>query len=243
MWLLHPPAMLITPSRLVVGPGTTFRRTPRGVRSLSVHSALIAAGDPTAVNLPGHLGYLALALLVGGESLGLLVPGETAILTAGVLARTGRLDIGVVLPVAAAAAIAGDGIGYLLGRRGVRTLLLIRGPLHEHRARLAERSEVFFARYGAPAVFIGRWVAFARVTVPWLAGASRMPPRTFFSYNVLGGISWSATVALAGYFIGAAAAAIFTAATIVALTVLLALGVRAVRQRRRAPHGGRSGGG
>jgi membrane-associated protein len=233
--------MLTMRARLVVGPGTTFRRTARGVRSLCVHSALIAAGDPAAVNLPGHLGYLALALLVGGESLGLLLPGETAILTAGVLARSGRLDIGVVLPVAAAAAIAGDGIGYLLGRRGVRTLLVIRGPLYEHRMRLAERGEVFFARSGGPAVFIGRWVAFARVTVPWLAGASRMPPRTFFLYNALGGITWSATVALAGYILGAAAAAIFTAVTIAALAVLLALGLRTARRRRRARRANQSG--
>jgi undecaprenyl-diphosphatase len=186
------------------------------------------------VSLPSHLGYLALALIVGGESLGLLLPGETAILTAGVLARSGRLELGLVLPIAATAAIAGDGIGYTLGRRGVRTLLVLNGPLRERRVRLVEQGERFFERHGGPAVFLGRWLVFARVTVPWLAGASRMPPRRFFLYNSLGGISWSATVALAGYALGLAAGAIFASTTVVLLALLLALALRAAWRRRGA---------
>ena len=197
-----------------------------------VHHALIPADDGATVSLPSHLGYLGLALIVGGESLGLLLPGETAILTAGVLARSGRLELGLVLPIAAAAAIAGDGIGYMLGRRGVRTLLVLNGPLRERRVRLVEQGERFFERHGGPAVFLGRWLVFARVTVPWLAGASRMPPRRFFLYNSLGGISWSATVALAGYALGLAAGAIFASTTVALLALLLALALRAAWRRR-----------
>ena len=197
-----------------------------------VHHALIPADDGATVSLPSHLGYLALALIVGGESLGLLLPGETAILTAGVLARSGRLELGLVLPIAAAAAIAGDGIGYMLGRRGVRTLLVLNGPLRERRVRLVEQGERFFERHGGPAVFLGRWLVFARVTVPWLAGASRMPPRRFFLYNSLGGISWSATVALAGYALGLAAGAIFASTSVALLALLLALALRAAWRRR-----------
>lgn len=195
------------------------------------------------MDLPGHLGYLGLALLVGGESLGLVLPGETAILAAGVLARSGRLDIEVVLPVAAASAIAGDGIGYRLGRRGARMLLVMRGPLRERRARLAERGEDFFARYGGRAVFLGRWLAFARVTGPWLAGASRMPARTFLLFNALGGGTWSATVALAGFTLGAAAGAIFASTTVASLVVLVVLALTAARRRRDARRHSRSGGG
>jgi membrane-associated protein len=171
---------------------------------------------------------------VGGESLGLLLPGETAILAAGVLAGSGRLEIALVLAVAAAAAIGGDAIGYLLGRRGVRMLLVGRGPLRAHRARLVERGEGFFARYGGRAVFLGRWLVFARVTVPWLAGASRMPARTFLLFNALGGATWSATVALAGYALGPAAGAIFVLTTVAALAVVAVLGLTAALRRRRA---------
>jgi membrane-associated protein len=191
------------------------------------------AGEGAAVSLPAHLGYPALALLVGGESLGLLLPGETAILTAGVLAREGQLEIGLVLPIAAAAAIAGDAIGYVLGRRGGRLFLVMRGPLRERRVRLIEQGERFFARRGAPAVFLGRWLVFARVTVPWLAGASRMPPRKFFLYNALGGTSWAATVALAGYALGLAAGVIFASTTLVLLALAVVLGLRAAWRRWR----------
>jgi membrane-associated protein len=183
---------------------------------------------------PENLGYLGLALLVGGESLGLILPGETAILAAGVLARDGRLQIGLVLPVAALAAIAGDNLGFLLGRRGGRMLLLARGPFRTHRVRLVERGERFFARYGGHAVFLGRWLVFARITVPWLAGASRMPQREFMPWNALGGITWSASVGLAGYVFGVAASAIFASTTVVLLTVLLAFGLTAAWRRVRS---------
>jgi membrane-associated protein len=186
--------------------------------------------------VPANLGYVGLALLVGGESLGLILPGETSILAAGVLAREGRLQIALVLLVSALAAIVGDNLGYLLGRRGGRMLLLARGPLRAHRLRLVERGERFFARYGGHAVFLGRWLVFARITVPSLAGASRMPQRGFMLWNALGGISWSASVSLAGYALGVAAGAIFASTTVVTLVVLLGLGLttgwRRVRSRR-----------
>lgn len=185
------------------------------------------------MTLPTNLGYLGLALLVGGESLGLILPGETAILAAGVLAREGRLQIALVLPVAALAAIIGDNLGYLLGRRGGRMLLLARGPLRAHRVRLVERGERFFARYGGHAVFLGRWLVFARVTVPWLAGASRMPQRGFLLWNALGGVTWSASVGLAGYALGVAASAIFASSTAVGLILLAGAGLTAAWRRRR----------
>ena len=186
------------------------------------------------MELSTNVGYPALALLVGGESLGLILPGETAILAAGALARDGHLQIALVIPIAAVAAILGDNIGYLLGRRGARQLLLLRrGPLKDHRARLVSEGEHFFNRYGGRSVFLARWVVVARVTAPWLAGASRMPVRSFFVWNALGGITWSASVALAGYVLGAAASAIFASATVILILVLLSAGLRAAWRRRR----------
>ena len=174
-----------------------------------------------------------MALLVGGESLGLLLPGETAILAAGVLARDGHLHIGLVIAIAAAAAIVGDNLGYLLGRRGARQLLLARrGPLRKHRARLVRDGERFFERYGGRSVFLARWVVVARITAPWLAGASRMPRRRFLLWNAAGGIAWSATVALAGYALGAAASAIFASTTVILVVVFLVTLVRFARKRR-----------
>jgi membrane-associated protein len=197
------------------------------------HLNLIASSDARVVTLPANLGYAGLALLVGGESLGLILPGETAILAAGVLAREGHLQIALVVPVAVLAAIVGDNIGYLLGTRGARMLLLARGPLRERRASVVQSGERFFARYGGRAVFLGRWIAFARITVPWLAGASRMSQRRFVLWNALGGITWATSVALAGYALGAAASAIFASTTVAVVLLALALALSAAWRRRR----------
>jgi membrane-associated protein len=151
-----------------------------------------------------------------------------------VLARDGHLEIGLVIAVAAIAAIAGDNVGYLLGRRGARHLLLLRrGPLREHRVRLVSEGERFFDRYGGRSVFLARWVVVARMTAPWLAGASRMPWRPFLLWNAVGGVTWSATVALAGYALGAAAGAIFAATTLILVVALLVALIVSSRSRSR----------
>ena len=185
------------------------------------------------MSVPAHLGYVALALLVGGESLGLLLPGEAALLAAGVLAHEGRLDVALVVAIAALAAIVGDNIGYVLGRRGGRMLLTVRGPLRERRRRALREGERFFARHGARAVFLGRWVAVARVTVPWFAGGSRMPWRTFLLLNALGGVSWVTTVVFAGYAFGAGAAVAFGSVGIALLGLVLVLAAAAAWRARR----------
>src|SRR5947207_1679021 len=106
------------------------------------------------IHIPSRLGYLVLAGLVGSESTGIPVPGETALITAAILAHHGRLQIELVIPIAAAAAIVGDNIGYLIGRTGGRALLLRHGPLEERRKEFLERGEPFFARHGPKAVFL-----------------------------------------------------------------------------------------
>ena len=183
--------------------------------------------------LPAHLGYVGLALLVSGESLGLFLPGEATLLAAGVLAREGSLEIALVILVAAVAAIVGDNVGFVLGRRGGRHLLLRKGPFLAPRVALLRRGEDFFDRHGGSSVFLARWIAVARVTAPWLAGAGRMPPRRFLLWNALGGITWSAAVGLAGYVIGAAANALLPAETVL-LVLLVAAGALAAVGRHRS---------
>jgi membrane-associated protein len=157
------------------------------------------------MNLAPVLVYAGLALLIAGESAGVPLPGETSLVAAAVLAAAHRLSLPLVIGVAAAAAIAGDNMGYLIGRRGVRSLLL-RGRFLAERRRLAlERAERFFARRGRTAVFFGRWLPWLRVTVAWLAGAGRMRWQTFVVWNALGGLAWATTIGVAVYLVGAAA--------------------------------------
>jgi membrane protein DedA with SNARE-associated domain len=182
-------------------------------------STIVLVALPTS-----GLAYLVLALLVGGESSGLPIPGETALITGAVLASQGKLALPAVVGAAAAGAIVGDNIGYLLGRQGARRLLLRPGRFETARRGFLERGEAFFERHGPKTVFFGRWLPFLRVTAALLAGAHRMRWTTFLAWNALGGISWAISVGIAGYILGQAAFAILhTAGLVVAAAVVVAV--------------------
>lgn len=181
-------------------------------------------------------GYLALAGLVAGESGGLPLPGETALLAAAVLAHQGHLSIVLVIAVAAVAAMVGDNLGYLLGRRGVRRLFERPGRRQARRLRLMRRGDSFFARYGPKAVFLGRFVTGVRVVVAWLAGADRMPWPSFLVWNAAGAIAWATIVGLAGFLAGAAGQSLvggLGAGALIAAVVAAAVALAVVRERRR----------
>jgi membrane-associated protein len=147
-------------------------------------------------------GYPLLFALVMSESSGVPVPGETALITAAVLASQGKLQIELVIGLAAAAAIVGDNIGYLIGRKGGRWLLERPGFMHRQRLRVLEAGEPFFEKHGPKAVFFGRFVLGLRVWASWLAGATRMRWTSFLLWNALGGITWAVTIGLIAYFLG-----------------------------------------
>ena len=124
-------------------------------------------------------GYPLLFLMVMAETSGLPIPGETALITAAVLAGQGKLEIGIVIALAAAAAIVGDNIGYLIGRKGGRWVLERPGAFQGQRQEVLRVGEPFFEVHGAKAVFFGRFILGLRVWASWLAGATRMPWHTF----------------------------------------------------------------
>jgi membrane-associated protein len=189
------------------------------------------------IDVAANLGYPVLFVLIAIETMGIPVPGETALITAAILAARGRLDITVVIALAAAAAILGDNVGFAIGRRfGRRLLLWDGGPFPRHRRRLLEVGEPFFRRHGAKAVFLGRWATGLRITAAWLAGANRMPWPTFLFWNALGGIAWATSVGLLAYYAGHTAETIVkTAGWAGAAAVVLAVGAlySAARLRRR----------
>ncbi|TML98446.1 MAG: DedA family protein [Actinobacteria bacterium] len=192
-------------------------------------------------HLPASLAYAALAGLVGGESMGVPLPGETALIAAAVLAQQGHLQISAVIAVAAGAAILGDNLGFVLGRRGGRWLLERPGPFEHHRRGLLERGEPFFARHGPKAVFLGRWVTGLRIAAAWLAGINRMRWPVFALWNALGGIAWATTVGVLAYVVGHAAEQLVRRAGLAGLAALAVLAIalsirrRVRRSRRPAP--------
>jgi membrane-associated protein len=150
-------------------------------------------------------GYPLLVLIVMGESSGIPMPGETALITAGVLASAGKLKIELVIPLAAGGAIIGDNLGYLFARKGGRWLLERPGRFQRQRMEVLIIGEQFFERHGPKAVFLGRFILGLRTWASWLAGATRMPWKAFLFWNALGGICWATAVGLITYALGQSA--------------------------------------
>jgi membrane protein DedA with SNARE-associated domain len=188
------------------------------------------------INVPAGIGYPLLFGFVAAESAGALVPGETSLIVAAALAGQGRLSLPLVIAVAASAAIVGDNVGYVIGRRGLRRLLDRPGRWAAGRRRLVGRGEVFFARSGSAAVFFGRWLPGLRVAASWLAGANRMPWRRFLLWNALGGITWATTVGVLAYVLGRSASGSLGAIGFIGLgAAVLVYVIKRVRHLRARP--------
>jgi membrane protein DedA with SNARE-associated domain/membrane-associated phospholipid phosphatase len=141
-----------------------------------------------------------LAFLETGAFIGLIAPGESAILIGGVVAGQGQISIYILIGLVWACAVAGDLTSYLLGRRLGRSFLERHGPrlkITEERLRYVED---FFARRGGITILIGRFIGLVRAIAPFIAGASKMPLRTFLPYDVLGAGLWGSLFCLLGYF-------------------------------------------
>jgi membrane protein DedA with SNARE-associated domain/membrane-associated phospholipid phosphatase len=194
----------------------------------------------TIAGLVASHGYTILFLLVGLESLGIPVPGETALVTAAALAALGHLSIYAVVATAVAAAIIGDNGGYWIGREGGIALIQRYGRVLHLNASHLERAHAFFERHGAKTIFIGRFIALLRTWAAVLAGAARMPYGTFMLYNALGGVCWSVVFGALGYLFGRnlpqleryIGQASLAGALLVALVVGLVLGWRWFERNR-----------
>jgi membrane protein DedA with SNARE-associated domain len=183
-------------------------------------------------------GYPLLFLVVMAESSGMPVPGETGLIAAAVAASQGKLQIELVIPIAALAAIVGDNIGYQIGRKGGRWLLERPGRFQRQRRQVLITGEPFFERHGPKAVFFGRFLLGLRVWASWLAGATHMRWRSFVLWNAVGGICWASAIGLLAYFLGNAAGnAIQTFGLFGLLAVVLVVGGFVIvhfRHRRHA---------
>ena len=189
------------------------------------------------IEIPANVGYAAVFALIAVETMGIPVPAETALIAAALLAHDHQMDVATLTVIAATAAILGDNVGFAIGRKVGRRVLLAPGPFERHRRRVIEVGEPFFERHGPKAVFLGRWVAGLRITSAWLAGVNRMSWPTFLFWNALGGICWAISIALAAYFAGRGAERIVNVAGVGGAVVVVAGGLvllLIVRRRRRA---------
>ncbi|WP_371400819.1 DedA family protein [Kribbella sp. NBC_00662] len=188
------------------------------------------------LGLHGLAVYAVVGLLVFAEDalfVGFVLPGETAAVLGGVAAALGHASLAAVLAVVIGAAVLGDTIGYEVGRHFGPRLLASR--FLQRRAGRLDAARRQLAGRGGTAVFLARFVAFFRATMPALAGASGMRYLKFVSFNAAGGIVWGTAVVLVGYLAGNSYTKVEKtfgrlAALVVAAVVVVAIVVWRVRR-------------
>jgi membrane-associated protein len=149
-------------------------------------------------------GLLVVALIVFAESgilLGFILPGDSLLLTAGLFAGQGKLPIGWLVPIVIISAILGYQVGYMFGERAGPRLFKRKGGILL-RADYIQKTEKFFAKYGALTVVGARFIAHVRTFVSVVAGASSMDKRKYFLCNVIGAVLWGGGLTMLGYWLG-----------------------------------------
>jgi membrane protein DedA with SNARE-associated domain/membrane-associated phospholipid phosphatase len=141
----------------------------------------------------------ALAFFETGAFIGLVAPGETAMLLGGLVAGQGQIDVVTLIGIVWACAVAGDLTSFALGRRLGRRFLVRHGAKVQITEERLHTVEGFFDRHGGKAILIGRFVGLVRAIAPFLAGSSGMPLRRFVPYDVIGAGLWGTTFVLLGY--------------------------------------------
>ena len=140
-----------------------------------------------------------MALLETGAGIGLIAPGELAVVIGGVTAGQGHTNLPVLIAIVWACALAGDLTSYVLGRRLGRNFLLRHGHLVKFTPARLGQVERFLARHGGKTIIVGRFIGLVRALAPFVAGSSRMPARRFIPATSLAAGIWSAAFSVLGY--------------------------------------------
>jgi membrane-associated protein len=184
-------------------------------------------------------GYAVLVAIVFTETgllVGFFLPGDSLLITAGLVAATGALNIWWLNVLLMAAAIVGDSVGYAIGAR-IGPRLFTREKSWLFNPRHVERTREFYARHGARTIVIARFVPIIRTFAPVVAGVGQMSYPRFLFYNVAGGVGWVASMTWAGYLLGRVVPDIDRHIHILVIVVivlsLIPIGVEILRERRR----------
>lgn len=185
-------------------------------------------------------GYVLLVAIVFAETgllIGCFLPGDSLLITAGLVAAAGHLNIWWINALLMAAAIIGDSVGYAIGARlgpriFTREKSLLFNPKH------VVRTQHFYEKYGPKTIVIARFVPIIRTFAPVLAGVGAMRYRRFLTYNVLGGIGWVASMSWTGYLLGHAVPNISKHMHVLVIVIIVLscvpIAVEIYRERRKA---------
>jgi membrane-associated protein len=158
---------------------------------------------PELIRMGGLIGLVAVVFAETGLMVGFFLPGDSLLVTAGLFAAKGDLNIVWLNLALMAAAIAGDATGYWIGRRAGQALYSRPNSFFFRKQHLVKTHE-FYEKHGGKTIVIARFVPIIRTFAPVVAGAAEMTYRQFALYNIAGGIGWVASMTLIGYFLGRA---------------------------------------
>jgi len=156
---------------------------------------------PELIRLGGLLGLVLVVFAETGLMIGFFLPGDSLLITAGLFAAKGDLDIVWLNLCVMAAAIVGDAVGYWIGWRAGKALYSRPNSFLFRRDHLIKTHE-FYERHGGKTIIIARFMPIVRTFAPVVAGAAEMTYRRFAVYNVVGAIAWVASMTLGGYYLG-----------------------------------------
>jgi membrane-associated protein len=203
----------------------------------TLHELLSRLYDVEAIIRWGGLAMIcAIVFAETGLMVGFFLPGDSLLVTAGVFAAAGHLDVYSMLILVTLCAVVGDQLGYFIGQKTGPALFTREDSLLFKRSHVL-RAQAFYEKYGAKTIVIARFVPVVRTFAPVVAGVGQMNYRRFVRYNVFGGILWVASMILTGYLIGTAVPDInehihVVIAVVIFLSILPAI-IEVMRSRRR----------
>lgn len=149
----------------------------------------------------GYLGVFTIVFLESGMMVGFFFPGDSLLFTAGFLASQGLLDIGVLIIGCFFSAVAGDSVGYYLGKRFGRKLFQKEDSIWFHKDHLT-RAQNFYDKHGGKTIILARFIPVIRAFAPVVAGVGLMRYKQFVMFNLVGGILWAIIIPYLGYYLG-----------------------------------------
>ena len=155
----------------------------------------------TVVRVGGLIAITAIVFTETGLFVGFFLPGDSLLVTAGIFAARGDLDIWTLNVALSLAAIIGDTVGYTIGARTGPKIFTREDSLFFHRKHLLSAKQ-FYERYGGFTIFVARFMPIIRTFAPVVAGVGGMQYRRFVVYNIAGGVTWVLSMTFAGYFLG-----------------------------------------
>jgi membrane-associated protein len=203
----------------------------------TLHELLSRLYDVEAIIRWGGMAMIcAIVFAETGLMVGFFLPGDSLLVTAGVFAAAGHLDVHSMLILVSLCAVVGDQLGYFIGQKTGPALFTREDSLLFKRSHVL-RAQAFYEKYGAKTIVIARFVPVVRTFAPVVAGVGQMNYRRFVRYNLFGGILWVASMILTGYLIGATIPNInkhihTVIAAVIFLSILPAI-IEVVRSRRQ----------